>query len=85
MERKNRSSEYKQYLKVIGIRIRLIREQKKLSQEKLSFEAGIHRTYLSDLELGNRNPSIGTLYLIAKALNVDLIDIISVEDHEEIT
>ncbi len=85
MEKKNRSSEYKQYLKSIGIRIRLIREQKKLSQEKLSFEAGIHRTYLSDLELGNRNPSIGTLYLIAKALNVDLVDIISVKDHEEIT
>jgi len=41
-----------------------------LSQEKLGFEVDLHRTYISDIERGNRNPSISAIEKIAKALGV---------------
>jgi transcriptional regulator with XRE-family HTH domain len=40
------------------------------SQERLGFEAGIHRTYISDLERGARNPSILLLEKLAGPLGV---------------
>lgn len=71
------------YLKVLGQKIRFYREEKKMTQESLSFEAGIHRTYLSDLELGNRNPSILTLLAISKALGVSLMELIDIDLHDD--
>ena len=41
---------------------------KNWSQEQLAFEAGLHRTYISDLERGARNPSIMIIEKLAKAL-----------------
>lgn len=54
----------------VGRNIRLLRKQKGLSQEKLSFEAGLHRTYIGDIERGKKNPTIKALAKIAKALDV---------------
>ncbi|WP_461458227.1 helix-turn-helix domain-containing protein [Parasphingorhabdus sp.] len=36
----------------------------------LAFEAGIHRTYISDLERGARNPTIRLVEKLAQALEV---------------
>lgn len=46
------------------------RARRGLSQEQFAFEAGIHRTYISDLERGARNPTIVVVDRIAKALGV---------------
>jgi transcriptional regulator with XRE-family HTH domain len=46
------------------------RAERGMSQETLGFEAELHRTYISDVERGNRNPSIGAIEKIAKALGV---------------
>lgn len=40
------------------------------SQERFAFEAGIHRTYVSDLERASRNPSLTMLDRLAKPLGV---------------
>lgn len=58
--------------KLLGLKIREIRQKKKMSQEKLSFESELHRTYISDIERGNRNVSIKNIEKIAKALKVSL-------------
>ncbi len=55
---------------VVGANIREIRLSLNLSQEKLADLCGIHRTYLSDVERGNRNISIDNIEKIAKALDV---------------
>lgn len=57
--------------------LRRLRLQRELSQEAFADEAGLHRTYISDLERGARNPTIEVVDRIAKALGVsngDLLD-----------
>ena len=57
------------YLRAIGDAIRAIREDQGYSQEGLGFEAGLDRTYVSGVERGVRNPSVLSLFKLAKALN----------------
>lgn len=56
--------------KRLGLNIKRLREQKELSQEQFGFESGIHRTYISDVERGARNPSVTQVEKFAKALGV---------------
>lgn len=58
--------------KQLGLRIGTLREKRGLSQRKFSLMIGINRSYLSDLERGQRNPSFNTLWKIAQGLDVTL-------------
>ena len=62
--------------KRLGRNLRRLREAKGLSQEQFADEAGIHRTYVSDLERGSRNPTIRVVDRVAKALGVTASDIL---------
>lgn len=44
------------------------RKLKGLSQEQLSFESGLDRSFISQLECGHKQPSLLTLFQLAKAL-----------------
>lgn len=60
-----------------GKKLREIRLKKKLSQSNVAKILGVHRTYISGLECGKRNPSLLTVQKVAKALGIksrDLID-----------
>jgi transcriptional regulator with XRE-family HTH domain len=57
---------------ILGTKIRKVRQKKKMSQEGLAFESGLHRTYISDIERGSRNVSIKNIEKIAKALEISL-------------
>lgn len=50
--------------------LRMLRAERQWSQEHVSFEAGLHRTYYSDLERGTRNPSIMMLEKLATVFGV---------------
>lgn len=54
----------------VGQNIKRLRNAKGLSQEQFAFEADLHRTYISDIERGNRNPTVSVLEKIANALGV---------------
>lgn len=43
----------------------------KLSQEALAEKANLHRTYISDIERGQRNVSLENIYNIAVALEIE--------------
>ena len=58
--------------KELGMRIRYLREKRKMTLEDLSFESNVNKNYLSDLERGNRNPTVKILTRIAEALDVTL-------------
>lgn len=55
--------------------IRKIRLEKNISQEMLADLSGLHRTYMSDVELGKRNVSLENIDRIAKALEVSISEI----------
>jgi transcriptional regulator with XRE-family HTH domain len=55
----------------LGEVIRQRREELHLSQSELAERAGLHRTYISDIERGARNFSLGTLAQLAAALNTE--------------
>ena len=55
-----------------GIIVRNIRSNMNISQEKLADLSGLHRTYISDIELGKRNISLENIERISKALGITL-------------
>lgn len=57
--------------KQVGQKIKELRLHAGHSQEDLAAKAGIHRTYMSDIERGERNVSIENIQKIADALDVD--------------
>ncbi len=56
----------------IGTRIRELRKNTGLSQEKFAAKIGMDRTYFASVELGKRNISIINLEKIANGLNITL-------------
>ena len=56
----------------LAANLRRLRSGKGLSQEQFAFDAGIHRTYISDLERGRRNPTITVVEKLAKCLGVSI-------------
>jgi transcriptional regulator with XRE-family HTH domain len=56
-----------------------------LSQEELAARAGLHRTYISDVERGIRNLTIGAAWFVAHGLGVDFKEMINALDSQEAT
>jgi transcriptional regulator with XRE-family HTH domain len=54
----------------LGRNVRQLREAKGWSQEDYADRAGIHRTYVSDIERGRRNPTITVVEKLAQPLGV---------------
>ena len=61
-------------LKLVGKRIRAIREGLGFTQDQMAFKAGFARSYYSGVERGVRNVSTLNLIKLAKALNVEVGD-----------
>jgi len=70
-------------VKAIGEKIREVRISKSLSQEELSYESDLPLSQIGRIERGENNPTISSLYAIAKALKVDLKLIIDVSFSEK--
>lgn len=65
-------------LKALGEAIRTRRgEIDGLSQEGLADLAGMHRTYVSEIERGLRNPSFRNLFKLATALEIPLSELVA--------
>lgn len=59
----------------VGARIRELRKARALTQEKLAWEAGLSKGHLSGIEKGLVRPTLTTLSMLAKRLEVDLLDL----------
>lgn len=65
--------------KAIGERIRIQREKLKLSREEFAEILELSTYYIGQIERGNRNMSINTLYKISESLNISIDYIIKGE------
>jgi transcriptional regulator with XRE-family HTH domain len=58
-------------IQLLGRNVRSCRETRGLTQEQLALDAGMKRSYVSELERGLRNPTVRALGRLANALEVD--------------
>lgn len=56
--------------RLVGRNLKRFREEAGFSQEALAFECGLHRTYVSGVERGVRNPTVVVLEKLAEPLGV---------------
>jgi transcriptional regulator with XRE-family HTH domain len=59
----------------LGKEVRARRKEKKLSQEALALQAGVHTNVVGRLERGEYNPSVTLLFAIAVKLSASLLDL----------
>jgi len=62
--------------KLVGRNVRKVRLRVGLTQEQFSERSGFSQQYISGLEKGRRNPTIVTIYELAKALGVTHMDLV---------
>lgn len=60
--------------KAFGNRLRELRQEQCLTQEELAHQAGLNRTYIGDIERGEKNITQGSMVKLAKALGIKLRD-----------
>lgn len=65
-------------LEILGQRIRTLREESGLSQEKFAEKCGFDRTYISLLERGKRNPSYTNLLKVAKGFEISISELLNI-------
>lgn len=64
--------------KLFGKRLKEIRTKKKMSQGDIARALGVDRSYISGVERGVRNPSLKNIERIARALGVDLSELLEI-------
>jgi transcriptional regulator with XRE-family HTH domain len=60
-----------------GARLRHLRQERGWSQEALALAAGINRTYLGDVERGERNVALDNIGKLAAAFGISLSELLS--------
>lgn len=63
--------------KRLGANVRRLRLEKGWSQEEFADRAGIHRTYVSDIERGARNPTLTIVEKLARSLGTSAAGLLS--------
>ncbi len=58
--------------KAVGANLRAYRKAHGVNQEDFAYQLGLHRTYLSQIERGKRNLSLGKVERLAERLDVDV-------------
>lgn len=56
--------------RALGIVLRKHREERGIAQERYALDIGVNRTYVSLVERGKRNPTVGSLFRFADGLGI---------------
>ena len=59
-----------------AMRLRTLREKRKMTQAELAEKVGVSRAYLSRLEMGRHDPPLSRLRKLAKALRVNVAELL---------
>jgi transcriptional regulator with XRE-family HTH domain len=66
-------------IKAFGIRVRKLRKERGYTMEKLAELAGIDYRQVSYIELGQVNITISSIYALAKALDLNMSELVNLE------
>lgn len=66
-----------------GYAVRKIRQDRHISQEQLADMCGLHRTYISDVELGKRNVSLENIEKMALAFDMTMAELFTEVEKEQ--
>lgn len=66
--------------KLVGRNFARLRREMGLTQEEVETRSGFSQQYLSSLERGRRNPTVITLYELARALGVSHMELVKPDD-----
>ena len=64
----------------LGLRVQQLRQAKGWSQDEFAHRANLHRTYVSGVERGIRNPTISVLEKLAAGLEITLCELVALEE-----
>jgi transcriptional regulator with XRE-family HTH domain len=71
-----RSDEEARLLRDFGYRLHELRGSRGLTQMQLAERAGLHYTYIGQVENGRRNVALVNIYALLRALDADLVDLL---------
>ncbi|HFK1661944.1 helix-turn-helix domain-containing protein [Bacillus cereus] len=74
-----------EFLNALGKRIKKLRNEKGVTQERLGEECNLHRTYIGGIERGERNFTILNLKRIADALGVSVNEVLGEKKPDALT
>lgn len=63
-------------IKEFGLVVKDLRQQRQLSQEALGFATTLDRAFISQLENGHKQPTLLTIFRLAKALDVSAAELL---------
>lgn len=66
----------------LGVKIRMLRKGKRISQEQLAFRSDLHPTYIGQIERGEKNATLESLNKIAMGLDISLEQLITGKTHD---
>lgn len=66
-----------------GLKLKKIRNEKNLSQEKLAELSSMDRSYLSNIERGKKNISLEKINELSKALQIDISKLFELEENKD--
>lgn len=58
-----------------GQRIRSLRKERGMSQERLAEKSGLHNTYIGQIERGEKNPSLESIEKLSKGLDISVAEL----------
>ena len=64
----------------LGRRVQQLRQAKGWSQDEFAHRANLHRTYVSGVERGIRNPTITVLEKLARGLEITMSELVALEE-----
>jgi transcriptional regulator with XRE-family HTH domain len=68
--------------KLVGRNFARLRRDRGLTQEQVEERSGFSQQYLSSLERGRRNPTVITLYELARALEVSHVELVQPDNEQ---
>lgn len=66
----------RKFTQQLSQRLKEVRKSKKMTQQELAEASGLHLTYVGHLELGKYHPTVFVLWKIAKALKVNISELL---------